>query len=287
MSRAFSRQPENTYEEPIANVSIEVNGVTYEVPEGERLLSVLNEKGIKIPNLCFHKALTPAAACNLCVVWVKMKDHPPATKLACAMKTKAGLAVVTETPTVQEMRKTAFNRLLQMAPNSQKLIDIGKEFNLISGVVPDGCIRCRLCVRVCREIIGAGALKMIQRGGVHYVVPSGEGHCIGCGTCANICPTRAIRLEDAGGVRTIRIRDDVIGRHPLMRCQMCGAMYATPEFLHHVEEQEHAAAHPTAREHPDLCPSCIKLYARKAQEFTAQRFFRPPSTPYRFSEEER
>ncbi len=46
---------------------------------------------------------------------------------------------------------------------------------------PDGCVRCHLCIRVCKEIVGAGALKMEKKDGVNFVVPM-EGLCIGCGT---------------------------------------------------------------------------------------------------------
>ena len=89
-------------------------------------------------------------------------------------------------------------------------MEIGAEFGLTIGRVPDGCIRCRLCMRVCKEVIGARALTMVKRGGVNYVVPSEKGVCIGCGTCANICPTHAIRLEDKGNVRTMLVGDQVI-----------------------------------------------------------------------------
>ena len=72
---------------------------------------------------------------------------------------------------------------------------------------------------------------MVKREGINYVIPSEEGPCIGCGTCTSICPTGAIIFEDKGNVRTILIRDEVIGRHPLERCEMCGRNFATAKFL--------------------------------------------------------
>jgi bidirectional [NiFe] hydrogenase diaphorase subunit len=54
--------------------------------------------------------------------------------------------------------------------------------------------------------------------------------CIGCGTCANLCPTQVIKVEDLENVRTISIRDEVIGRHPLETCEGCGKRFATPKF---------------------------------------------------------
>ena len=256
-------------------ITIKINGQEHEVEEGVRLLTILQDKGFKIPSICFHSALTPAASCKLCVVEVKMENRPPVTKLACAIKTKEGMEVVTESAMIYKLRNLAIGNLMKMAPNSQSIIKIGQEFDLITGVIPDGCIRCRLCMRVCREIIGAQALKMVKRKGMNYVVPREGGHCIGCGTCANICPTDAIRMVDENSVRTIMIRDEVIGRHPLERCEICGKLYATPKFLQHVEEKEQTVEHPDIKEHRKFCPTCAKLYSRKNQKVTATVFSKP------------
>lgn len=65
--------------------------------------------------------------------------------------------------------------------------------------------------------------------GMNYVTPM-EGLCIGCATCVNICPTKVIKVDDHENVRTISIRDEVIGKHPLERCEGCGKLYATQNF---------------------------------------------------------
>ena len=62
---------------------------------------------------------------------------------------------------------------------------------------PDKCILCGLCVRVCAEAVGAGAIGLAQRGFDSVVKPAlgkplGETECVGCGMCAAICPTGAI-----------------------------------------------------------------------------------------------
>ena len=63
--------------------------------------------------------------------------------------------------------------------------ELATAWNVDLGPRPDGCIRCRLCIRVCKEIVGPGALVMHKRDGISLVEPI-EGRCIGCGTCFSI-----------------------------------------------------------------------------------------------------
>jgi len=247
-----------------------INGKGYEAEEGKRLLAVLEKNGIRVPHLCFHHALTPAAACKLCVVEVKEGDKPIRTRLSCAVKVAEGMEVTTESAMVHQMRNTAMGNLLKLAPHSEAIHKIGREYGLTTGVIPDGCIRCRLCVRVCSEIIGAKALKMGKKEGRNFVSPSEKGSCIGCLTCTNICPTGAIRFEDEGNVRTILVRDEVVGRHTLEKCQICGNLYATTSFLEHVKHSEEG--HPDEKKAHHHCPTCTKLYYRRNMRLTQPKF---------------
>jgi bidirectional [NiFe] hydrogenase diaphorase subunit len=182
--------------------------------------------------------------------------------LSCILRARDGLEVETESELVAKARQRAFKDLLQMAPQSQAVRNLAREYGIDLAPPPDGCIRCRLCIRVCKEIVGAGALKMEKREGQNYVVPA-EGLCIGCGTCANICPTSTIRLEDHDTVRTISIRDEVIGRHVLERCEACKRLYATQKFLLHVTER--TSMHPDVKEHHAYCPTCAKLFSARVK----------------------
>ncbi len=62
---------------------------------------------------------------------------------------------------------------------------------------PNKCILCGLCVRVCDEVMGVGALGLVRRGFDTVVKPALEGSltsagCISCGQCVSVCPTGAL-----------------------------------------------------------------------------------------------
>ncbi|MDR1571115.1 MAG: FAD-dependent oxidoreductase [Clostridiales Family XIII bacterium] len=63
---------------------------------------------------------------------------------------------------------------------------------------PNKCILCGLCVRVCDEVMGIGALGLVSRGFDTVVKPSlekplAESGCISCGQCVSVCPTGALQ----------------------------------------------------------------------------------------------
>lgn len=63
---------------------------------------------------------------------------------------------------------------------------------------PNKCILCGLCVRVCDEVMGIGALGLVHRGFDTVVMPNMEkplieSGCISCGQCVNVCPTGALQ----------------------------------------------------------------------------------------------
>lgn len=250
-------------------VQITIDGKGYEAEKGISVLEVLRANKIPVPSLCYHPALKPSGACRLCVIEMPSKTGKPSTMLSCILRVKEGLEISTRSELVHKERSKAFQRLLHLAPQAQVLRDLAEAHGVDLGPPPDGCIRCRLCIRVCKEVVGPGALKMGKRHGKDYVVPV-EGLCIGCGTCVNICPTRVIRLEDKEGIRTISIRGETIGVHILERCEACGNYFASQKFLAHVAERV-TEKHPDVKKHHNYCPTCAKLFSDRITSFSRFR----------------
>ena len=252
-------------------VTITIDDREYQAEEGMSVLEVAKANDIPIPTLCYHPSLRPSGSCRLCAVEVPGRaTGRQVTMLACILRVKDKMVIQTRSEAVHRARTRAFRNLLHMAPQAKTIIALAKSCGIDPGPPPDGCVRCRLCVRVCKEIVGPGALKVEKRDGMNYVVPI-EGLCIGCGTCANICPTNVIEVKDHDDVRTISIRDEIIGRHPLERCEGCGKLFATPKFLEHIHKR--TSAHTDVKTHHKYCPTCAKLFSDRIKSFSdrAQR----------------
>jgi len=241
-------------------INIIIDNKKISAKENQTILQVAKENGIKIPHLCFHPALKPSGACKLCGVEITTPYGKQVVMLSCILNTKDNLVIKTNSKRVKAHREKAFTKLLQLAPDSSRIRTLAKEFDIVVPPPPNSCIRCRLCIRVCSEIVKAKALKMEKTEHGSQVVPN-PGCCIGCGTCANLCPTNIIKVEDQDNVRTVSIKGEIIGQLPLERCEGCGKMYTTTNFLKHVEEI--TLPHPDTKDHHNLCSSCIKLMSNR------------------------
>ena len=248
-----------------ALIAVTIDGQAYEAEAGQTVLEVAHANGIAIPTLCYHPALKPSGAYKLCAVEVTGRNGRQIAMLACILKVKDGLECKTGGPIVDAARIKAFTALLRMAPQSARLRQMAAAHGVDLGPPPDECLRCRLCVRVCKEIVGAAALKMKKIDGVLFVVPEPD-RCIGCGTCANICPTNAIQVEDQENVRSVSIRNELIGKHPLERCEGCGRWFATTRFMDYIERR--TSPHPHVKETHAYCPTCAKLFSDRTQAVT-------------------
>lgn len=243
-------------------VDVKINGREIEAQEGTTVLKAARKEGIDIPTLCFHEALKPAGLCRLCIVEVS-GTVPHSTRRSCIQKVKEGLVVETDTEQIHRNRGLLLESLLGRAPDSKVLIDLGAKYGVREPRFPtekkDNCILCGLCVRVCRERIGANALIFSHDGSERHVTTESDSlseYCIGCGACAQICPTGAIRMEDRGDERKIYTRGHVIARHRLERCDSCGRPFAPQKFLDYINEKAYKPLGTELKQ--KLCSSCAR-----------------------------
>jgi NADH dehydrogenase/NADH:ubiquinone oxidoreductase subunit G len=252
-------------------VKVTLNDKEIEAPEDMTILQVARREGIDIPTLCYHDALEPYGACRLCIVEVGGSLRP-GIRVSCVQTVQEGLVVQTHSERVLKNRKLILELLLARSPDARKLIDLAArhgvtESRFYTHDTGDNCVRCGLCVRVCRDRIGAYALCFAHRGYDRKVTSEFEAlseYCIGCGTCAQVCPTGAIWMKDEEDERTIYTKDVVIGRFKLAPCQACGTPYAPQAYLDFV--RKHSDEEMGVDVLRGLCPECArKLSAERPQ----------------------
>lgn len=222
-------------------VDLTIDGRRIEAEEGKTILEVARERGIEIPTLCHHDSLSPTGSCRMCVVEIARNGRTRIVT-SCIYKVEDGLEVNTRSERVQAVRKLVLQLLMARCPDSEVIRDMALEM----GVKPEPrfkvardkgkCILCRLCVKACETIVGVSAIGLSGRGqkkkvgGPFMEAPE---TCIGCGSCAYICPTGHIVMEDDGkGRRTIWGKT-----FEMASCKVCGRYFAPREQLEYISRR--------------------------------------------------
>lgn len=216
-------------------VTIKIDGRKVKAEEGSTVLENARSLKIDIPTLCHHKDLSPFGACRLCTVEVKTNGKWELAA-SCTTPVSAGMEVKTASEKVKESRKTAAELLYYRYPETEPVRDAARKLGVD---VPKeigrkhDCILCGLCVRTCREIVGVSALAFNDRGkGRDIEEPSiafDPAACIGCGSCAFICPTGYVVMEAAGDKRIIWNKV-----FKMTRCPGCGKYFAPEDQLKYI-----------------------------------------------------
>jgi len=188
-------------------VTLEIDGQKVRAEEGTTILEAARSVGIDIPTLCYHQALTPYGGCRLCTVEI-FRGRRSRIVTSCVYPVDEGLVVKTKSDTVIRDRKMLIELMLAHAPKAKVIQDLAREYGVketrFKTEDPENlCILCGLCTRICEERIGVSAINFVGRGVARKVQTPFQGTldvdfdaCIACGSCASVCPTGAIKLED-------------------------------------------------------------------------------------------
>ena len=108
-------------------VEVEIDGRKVEVPEGSMLMHAANELGIYVPHFCYHKKLSIAANCRMCLVEVEKAPKPLP---ACATPVSAGMKAYTKSEKAVKAQQGVMEFLLINHPLDCPICDQGGECQL-------------------------------------------------------------------------------------------------------------------------------------------------------------
>ncbi|MEX8509881.1 MAG: NADH-quinone oxidoreductase subunit NuoG [Leptothrix ochracea] len=171
-------------------VEIELNGQKVQVPPGSMVMHAAEKAGCHIPHFCYHKKLSIAANCRMCLVEIEKAPKPMP---ACATPVTQGMIVRTQSDKAIKAQQSVMEFLLINHPLDCPICDQGGECQLQDLAVGYGktasryeeekrvvmpkevgplismqemsrCIQCTRCVRFGQEIAGEMELGMLHRG---------------------------------------------------------------------------------------------------------------------------
>ncbi len=220
-------------------IDLKINGKTVKAEKGEMVLNVARREGYVVPSLCHHETLGSDGRCRLCVVEVQ-KGNRKSVVTSCLYPVEEGIEVVTESDTINLVRKTVIELLLARCPHSDVIQHLANQYSVDRARFTEDndkgkCILCSLCVKTCETIVGVAALCMSGKGPFKKATtPFDEPSdvCIGCGACVVVCPTGHIYMEDKNGMRTVWKK-----RFELARCPKCGRYHAPVEQLQFISKK--------------------------------------------------
>ena len=201
-------------------INLEIDGKPVQVEPGTMLIQAANKLGITVPHFCYHKKLSIAANCRMCLVQVEKAPKPLP---ACATPVAEGMKVFTHSDYAVKAQKGVMEFLLINHPLDCPICDQGGECQLqdlsvgyggsnsrydedkrvvdhkdlgplISAQEMTRCIHCTRCVRFGEEIAGTMELGMIGRG-EHAEIIGFVGKTVDSelsGNMIDVCPVGAL-----------------------------------------------------------------------------------------------
>lgn len=227
-------------------VELTIDGIKLEAPEGSMVIQAAHEAGVYVPHFCYHKKLSIAANCRMCLVDVEKAPKPLP---ACATPVTNGMVVHTRSEKAISAQKDVMEFLLINHPLDCPVCDQGGECQLqdlavgyggstsryeeekrvvaaksmgplISTEAMQRCIHCTRCVRTGEEIAGIQEVGMLGRG-EHAEITTFVGRAVESelsGNMIDVCPVGALlskpfhfqaRSWELGRRRTVSPHDSV------------------------------------------------------------------------------
>ncbi|MDR0250813.1 MAG: NADH-quinone oxidoreductase subunit NuoG [Burkholderiales bacterium] len=178
-------------------LNLEINGKPVQMPPGSTVMDAAQALKVFIPHFCYHKKLSIAASCRMCLVQVEKIPKPVP---ACATPVSEGMKVWTRSEVALTAQQSVMEFLLINHPLDCPICDQGGECQLqdvavgygkgrsqyhetkrvvpgkdlgplVSAAEMSRCIQCTRCVRFGDEIAGQMELGMIRRGDRAEIVP--------------------------------------------------------------------------------------------------------------------
>ncbi|MGH8789670.1 MAG: NADH-quinone oxidoreductase subunit NuoG [Cupriavidus necator] len=201
-------------------VELEIDGKKVEVAEGSLVMEAARKLGTYIPHFCYHRKLSIAANCRMCLVEV---EKAPKALPACATPVTPGMKVFTNSEKAVKAQKSVMEFLLINHPLDCPICDQGGECQLQDLAVGYGasesrykeekrvvfhknvgplismeemtrCIHCTRCVRFGQEVAGVMELGMLGRG-EHSEITTFVGKTVDSelsGNMIDLCPVGAL-----------------------------------------------------------------------------------------------
>ena len=246
----MSRLQEQDYGTPPAHqserVTLEIDGLEIEAPQGTSIMRAALLAGISIPKLCATDTLDAFGSCRLCLVEIEGKQGTPSS---CTTPVAAGMVVHTQTQRLSQLRKGVMELYVSDHPldcltcsanGDCELQDVAGEVgvrevrfdvkehhlqaetdtsNPYFNFDPSRCIVCARCVRACNDIQGSFALNLSERGFDAHISTGGtdffDSECVSCGACVATCPTAALMEKSV-------VEEGMPDRTVLTTCAYCG-----------------------------------------------------------------
>lgn len=203
-------------------ITLTIDDKKIEVPKGSTVLEAAKELKVDLPTLCYDSRMKPHGACRLCIVEIEGMRRPVTS---CTTPAEQDMVVITKSDHLERLRKTTVELLLSDHPNdcmvciragSCTLQELAYKYgirdNRFAGEERDHdrvdenpfilreqnkCVLCGLCVRVCEEVQGVGAIGYAGRGFDAKICSPFEHDldCEFCGQCVSVCPTGALSAK--------------------------------------------------------------------------------------------